>query len=76
MGTTTVEPGAAGSPEFIRVADARRMFGLARTYCYQLIKEGKIRSACIRKRGAKTGVRLLDVSSVREFLRSQMENTE
>ena len=74
--TVPVEPGVVGSPEFCRIGDVRRLFGLGRTYCYQLINSGAIRSVCLRKHGAKTGVRLLDVVSVRDFLHRQMAADE
>jgi hypothetical protein len=69
--TAPVEPGAIGSPEFCRPADCRRLFGIGRSYVYQLIQSGDVRSVSVRKRGAKTGIRLLDVESVRAFIRGQ-----
>jgi hypothetical protein len=72
--TAPIEPGAIGSPEFCRPADNRRLFGLGRSYTYQLIASGAIRSICLRKPGAKTGIRLIDVESVRAFIRAQFTN--
>lgn len=66
-----VQPGAVGSPEFCRPADVRHLFGIGRSYCYQLIQAGSIRSTCLRQRGKRTGVRLIDVASVRDYLRRQ-----
>lgn len=66
-----VEPGVVGSCEFCRPADVRQLFGIGRSYCYQLIQAGAIRSTCLRQRGKRTGVRLIDVASVREYLRGQ-----
>jgi hypothetical protein len=66
-----VEPGVVGSPEFCRPADVRRLFGIGRSYCYELIQSGAIRSICLRRRGKRTGVRLIDVASVRDYLRGQ-----
>ena len=63
-----IEPGVAGSPEFCRPADLRPLFGIGRTYTYALLNDGKIRSINLRRRGAKTGLRLIDVASVRQFL--------
>ena len=42
--------------------------GLSRPHFYQLIAEGKIRSACIRQPGAVRGRRLVYLPSVFEFL--------
>jgi len=47
------------------------LFGIGRSYTYQLIASGAIRSTCLRQRGKRTGVRLIDVASVREYLRGQ-----
>ena len=73
-----VEPGKVSSlpPEFCRPADCRRLFGLTRTFVYELIKVRKIKSFCLRKPGKRTGIRLVYVESVREFLRSEMEKAE
>ena len=76
-GTTVapIAPGDCGAalPEFGRLADVRRLFGLKRSFTYQLINEGKIRSVSLRKAGAKTGCRLIHMQSVRDYLTSQME---
>jgi hypothetical protein len=76
-GTTVapVAPGDCGAalPEFGRLADVQRLFGLKRGFTYQLINEGKIRSVSLRKAGAKTGCRLIHLQSVRDYLTAQME---
>jgi hypothetical protein len=70
-----VEPGKVGNqpPEFIRPADARKLFGLSRTYCYLLIGTGKIQTVSLRRPGAKTGIRLIHFQSLKDFLTAQME---
>ena len=72
---TAVAPGNCGAalPEFGRLADVQRLFGLKRGFTYQLINEGKIRSVSLRKPGAKTGCRLIHPQSVRDYLAAQME---
>lgn len=66
---------AVTSGEWMRLPAKGRdpIFGLTRPWYYQKIKEGAIRSACIRKRGALTGVRLVDVASVRAFIERHIE---
>ncbi len=59
--------------EFGRVPDVERIYGLKRGVTYALIREGKLQSVCLRKPGAKTGVRLVHLASVRALLHSQME---
>ncbi len=55
--------------EFGRFDELERRFGIRRSKAYELIKAGKIKSACVRKRGARFGIRLIDFDSVRRFLR-------
>lgn len=68
---TPVQPGAIGSPEFCRPSDVRHLFGIGRSYTYQLIASGAIRSTCLRQRGKRTGCRIIDVASVCDYLRGQ-----
>lgn len=69
-----IEPGETGSatPEFIRVPDVERVFGIKRGHCYALINAGAVKSVCLRKPGAKTGVRLVHFQSVRDYLHRQL----
>ncbi len=73
--TAPIEPGASGfiDPEFIRIPDVERFSGVKRGHAYALIKEGKIKSVCLRKPGAKTGVRLVHLQSLRDYLAKHME---
>jgi hypothetical protein len=70
-----IAPGESGValPEFGRIPDVQRLFGLKRGFVYQLIGEGKIKSVCLRRPGARTGCRLIHLQSVRDFLHSEME---
>lgn len=60
-------------PEFGRVPDVTRLFGLKRGFIYQLLGASKIKSVNLRKPGARTGCRLIHLQSVRAFLHAQME---
>lgn len=62
--TLTYPPRWIGLPTRGRCPDT----GLSRPHFYQLIDEGKIRSACIRQPGAIRGRRLVFLPSVLEFL--------
>ncbi len=55
-------------PEFGRVSDVERIWGIKRGLLYLLLKQGEIKSAVIRRKGARTGVRLVHLQSVRDFL--------
>lgn len=69
-----IEPGEVGSmvAEFGRIPDVQRLFGIKRGQCYQLIGSGDFKSVCLRKPGARTGVRLIHLASVRDWLTSQL----
>jgi hypothetical protein len=60
-------------PEFVTSAQAKATFGLGKSFLYLLQAEGRIKSVCIRKRGAARGKRLWDCGSIRAFLRANME---
>ncbi len=61
------------SPEFGRVTDIQRMFGVKKGILYRWIGEGRIKSSCIRDRGNLKGIRLISVDSVRAYIESQMD---
>lgn len=65
----TPQSAAASSlPEFADHRTARALFGLSRSYLYQLAGERKIRSVTTRRPGAIRGRRLFDCNSIRAFL--------
>ena len=76
--TAPIEPGASGSvtSEFLRVPDVEKIFGIKRGHCYALIGAGAVKSVCLRKPGAKTGVRLIHTQSIREHLTKNMEGAK
>jgi hypothetical protein len=65
---TTQAAGGALIPEWTDHKGARQLFGFSRSHLYSLIEERKIRSACIRRRGAIRGRRLVNCQSIRDFL--------
>ena len=66
---------AVASNEWMRLPTKGRdpIFGLTRAFYYALIERGAIRSACLRRRGALTGVRLVNVESVRSYIERHVE---
>ena len=58
-------------PEFLRVKDVEKMFGLKRGKLYALIREGAVISKSLRTRGTIRGVRLVSVDSLRDYINSQ-----
>ena len=61
------------TPEFGRTEDVRRLFGIKRGTLYNLYQQRKIRGVLLRQRGQQTGIRLWDIHSIREYIRSEME---
>jgi hypothetical protein len=73
--TFTTAPVAASwgvDPEFIDLPGLQSRFGIKRSLAYILIAEGAIKSVSLRRRGAVKGKRLIDVASVRDFLKTRM----
>lgn len=65
----------ANSERWIRIPTKGRCpeSGLTRPHYYQLIKEGKIKSACLKKPGNVTGVRLVWLPSVLAYIEKHVE---
>ena len=71
------------TPEYIRLPRARErdpMFGLSRGYLNFLILPSRangykprVKSCVLRKHGARTGVRLIEVKSLREYVERHAE---
>jgi Helix-turn-helix domain len=59
-------------PEWADARGTKMIFGFSRSHLYQLVKEGKIKSACIRRRGALKGRRLFSCESIRAFLNANI----
>jgi hypothetical protein len=68
-----VRPPQHIDPEFVDCRGLEAGWGIKRSLAYQLISEGRIKSLSLRRRGRLRGKRLFDVSSVRQFLREQIE---
>jgi len=62
--------------EYADAKGAKQIFGFSRAHLYNLIKEGKIRSSCIRRPGAFRGRRLFDCASIRAFLEKNIEGAQ
>ena len=46
------------SPRFIRTSDIQGLYGLKRSFVYQLIKDGRLKSLSLKGRGGARGIRL------------------
>lgn len=58
------------APEWVDPAGLKAGWGIGRSQCYKLIREGKIRSITLRREGCLRGKRLIEILSVRELLAS------
>jgi len=58
----------SSKPEYLRVPDAVRIFAICRSSLYELIGEGRIKSVCLRKRGAIRGIRLISYDSLLAYI--------
>jgi hypothetical protein len=56
-------------PEFATIPNTRMLSGLSRSTLYELETEGEIRFIRMRKRGRSRGRVLVDLDSVRNFLK-------
>ena len=73
-----MEPVTAGKwnglPEFLDLNGAKHVSSLGRSYLYKLISDGAIRSVCLRSEGRIRGKRLIQTSSLLNFLRRQPDD--
>jgi hypothetical protein len=70
---TNIQQDTPLKPEWVRPAQATQIFGIGRTKIYELIADGKIKSASIKARGATKGTRLISYDSLSTFINSQIE---
>src|SRR5512143_1526857 len=79
----SVALGQSTPPEFMRLPKARQrdpVFGLSRSFLNELIlpcpenhHRPPVRSVVLRRRGARTGIRLVDIDSLRAYLNQNVE---
>lgn len=63
-------------PEWIRIPEAVRIFGISRTKLYMLIKEGKFTSVSLRERYQTRGTRLINYKSLNEYILSCVDSEQ
>jgi hypothetical protein len=68
-----VRPPQHIEPEFVDCRGLETGWAIKRSLAYQLLADGKIQGVSLRRRNQIRGKRLFCVSSVRQFLREQME---
>ena len=60
-------------PEFGRIRDVERLYGIKRGTLYGLLGAGRIRGCLLRVKGNRSGVRLIDLQSVRNLIHAHMD---
>jgi hypothetical protein len=63
-------------PEWIRIHQAVRLFGLSRSTLYELISSNSIKTSCLRKRNALRGIRLVNYDSLDDYIRLQADASD
>ena len=66
--TTGGQQSCSGDVEWLDTKAVSRRFCLSKPHLYNLLAEGKIRGASIRRRGATRGRRLWLADSIRSFI--------
>jgi hypothetical protein len=61
-------PALSNDIEFTRIGQLDPRFGLKRSTTYALINDGEIESKIVKTSGSRTGIRLINVASVRAYL--------
>jgi len=61
-------------PEYIRVEEVKARFGFSRSFAYDLMSAGLIKSKVLRRPGNIRGARLLSVESIRSYIEAQPES--
>ena len=62
-------------PEWLRIPDAIKLYGIGRSSLYELMAEGKIKTALLRQRGSVRGIRLLSADSLSRYIEGLAEQT-
>jgi hypothetical protein len=62
--------------EFVDLNGLKSGWGIGRSLCSELLKDGRIRSVNLRREGRLRGKRLVEVASVREFLATCSSNID
>lgn len=63
------------TPAYIRIEDIRNRYGLRRSFVYQLIKDGRLESICLRGRGKARGIRLFRPLDIERLIESNKQGS-
>lgn len=78
--TATDAPTAGGdsttTPRYVRISEVERIFGLKRSSIYNLLADGRITGCSVRIRGERSRVRLIDLTSVQNFINQEKQTAK
>lgn len=60
-------PQFRNTPEFLRPEQVSQYFPMSRTTLYELMKDGKVKSCSVRKKGSPKGMRLISYDSLKGY---------
>jgi transposase len=66
------EDSVVQQPQYARIEEIQRLFGLAKGTVYNLLRTGRIRGCSLRVKGKKSRLRLIDVSSVKALIEDEI----
>lgn len=79
LSATITTPSGGTLPAYVRMpqpGNAEALTGLRRGALYELAKEGKIKTATIRRKGSMRGIRLVHVESLLAYVASCADTPE
>jgi hypothetical protein len=63
-----IAEGIKARPAWLKLDDTSRCYPISRSRLYELIRDGKIRSACLRDRNKVRGTRIVNVESLERYI--------
>jgi hypothetical protein len=63
-----VADGIRATPAWLKLDVTSQCYGISRSGLYSLIRDGKIRSACLRDQNKSRGTRIVNVQSLEDYI--------
>jgi hypothetical protein len=64
----SIRAGIRATPAWLKLDVTSQCYGISRSGLYGLIRDGKIRSACLRDRNKSRGTRIVNVQSLEDYI--------
>jgi hypothetical protein len=69
--TVQAEDSLVQQPQYSRIAEIQRLFGLAKGRIYNLLRTSRTRGCSMQVRGKRSRLRLIDVCSVKALIETE-----